>query len=438
MTNPVKCPASSLGGDLPIAAFVLVIMCAVAITAMQSAQAQTFTVLHTFTGAQDGGQPFAGLAMDEAGNLYGAASDGGKHGGSCPSYGCGTVFKLQKRGSGWVFSPLYAFQGAPDGTGPQGVVIGPQGNLFGTTLEGGRGICGLGPSGCGTVFQLRPPATVCRSVSCPWNEIPLYRFGGSEDGGSPANGNLVFDAAGNIYGTTYQGGAFNDGTVYEMTHSQGGGWTESVLYSFTNGWVNTYSGVIFDGSGNLYGTTTQGSQFSSGAVYQLTPSGSGWTGSVLTGFQCGQDGCNPRGGLIIDSADNLYGGTGGDGPNNGGTVYELVASQGWNFNLVFSFNGPSGGGPIDRLAMDAVGNLYGTTNADGIHQQGSVFKLTPSSGGWILTDLHDFTGGSDGGSPEGGVVLDTQGNIYGTTAVGGNLLDCVFGQGCGVVWEITP
>ncbi len=408
-----------------------------AILASPTAQAQTFTVLHTFTGAQDGGQPFAGLARDAAGNLYGAASDGGNHGGNCPSYGCGTVFKLQKRGTEWIFSPLYAFQGASDGTGPQGVVIGPQGNLYGTTVEGGRGICGLGPSGCGTVFQLRPPATVCRSVSCPWSETLLYQFGGSEDGGLPANGNLVFDTAGNIYGTTYQGGAFGSGTVYEMTHSQGS-WMESVLYSFDRNWGNPYSGVIFDHSGNLYGTTTQGSQYPGGAVYQLIPSGSGWTGNVLSDFQCSQDGCNPRGGLIFDSAGNLFGGTGGLGPNNGGTVYELVASQSWNFNLLFSFNGPSGGGPIDHLVMDAAGNLYGTTNADGIHQQGSVFKLTPSGGGWILTDLHDFTGGSDGGSPEGGVVLDTEGNIYGTTAFGGNLLDCVFGQGCGVVWEITP
>ncbi len=434
MSYPQQCATSNCNTSLRT---MIRLFCAAIITATIMAQAQTFTVLHTFTGAQDGGQPFAGLAMDEAGNLYGAASDGGNHGGSCPSYGCGTVFKLQKRGAGWVFSPLYAFQGAPDGTGPQGVVIGPEGTLYGTTLEGGQGTCGLGPSGCGTVFQLRPPATFCRSVSCPWNETALYRFGGAEDGGSPANGNLVFDAAGNIYGTTYQGGAYNYGTVYEMTQSQAS-WIESVLYSFNSSWGNPYSGVIFDHSGNLYGTTTEGNQYASGAAYQLTPSGSGWTGNVLSGFQCSQDGCNPQGGLIFDSAGNLYGGTGGAGPNNGGTVYELVASQGWSFNLLFSFTGPSGGGPIDRLVMDAAGNLYGTTNADGIHRQGSVFKLTPSSGGWILTDLHDFSGGSDGGSPEGGVVLDPQGNIYGTTAIGGNLLDCVYGQGCGVVWEITP
>ena len=442
MTNPVPHSTFILRSSLRGTALALALVCALVIVTTLSAQAQTFTVLHTFTGGQDGGLPMSSLAIDGAGNLYGAASSRGHEGGSCPSYGCGTVFKLQNRGAGWVFSTLYVFQGRPDGSGPVGVVIGPDGSLYGTTLEGGVGSCSLSANGCGTVFQLQPPATFCASISCPWNETMLHRFSDTGgDGGLPANGNLVFDAAKNIYGTTYQGGTYNYGIVYEMTHANGG-WTENVLYNFdgqgSNGWGNPYSGVIFDRDGNLYGTTTLPNQDGDGAAYQLTHSGSGWTGNVLHTFQCSSEGCNPRGGLIFDAAGNLYGGTGGDGPNNGGTVYELVASQGWNFNLLQSFTGPSGGGPIDRLTMDAAGNLYGTTNADGPNMQGCVFKLTPSAGGWIYTDLHDFTGGADGGTPIGGVVLDSRGNLYGTTLLGGNLFDCVFGQGCGVVWEITP
>ena len=433
MANPVHDSRFVFGRSLRGAASALTLICVLTMVAVHSAQAQTFTVIHAFTGAEDGSFPLAGLAIDRAGNLYGVAGSGGYTGGSCALYGCGTVFRLQNQGSGWLFSTLYIFQGR-DGHAPEGVVTGPNASLYGTTLEGGVSQ--------GTLFQLMRPPNVCRSVLCFWHETVLYQFSAFNNGGQfPRNGNLVFDSAGNIYGTTYAGGAYYSGAVYEMTHS-GSGWTEEVLYSFGDqgGSGNPYSGVIFDQSGNLYGTTTSGSPSQQGMVYQLTHSGSGWTANVLHNFQCNLDGCDPVGGLIFDTVGNLYGAIAADGPNGGGTVFQLVASQGWRFNLLFSFRGPSGtaSGPIDSLTMDAAGNLYGTTNAEGVDGEGSVFKLTPSSGGWILTDLHDFTGGTDGGYPEGGVVLDANGNLYGTTFRGGDLSRCLQQPGCGVVWKITP
>lgn len=412
------------------------LLVATTVLAALAAQAQTFTVLHNFAQAPDGTLPLPGpLVSDRAGNLYGVTASDGYAGGNCAPFGCGTVFELQNRHTGWLFSSLYLFKGSPDGQSPQGVVLAGDGSLYGTTGEGGT-------FGQGVVFQIRPPLGVCASITCPWDETVLYRFTGGT-GINPRNGDLAFDAQGNIYGTTYQGGTHNYGTVYELTRS-GGGWTANTLYNFDgngpNGWGNPYSGVIFDRSGNLYGTTASGTPSQQGVAYELTPSGSGWTANVLHAFQCSAEGCPPFGGLIFDIAGNLYGGTATGGSDGGGTVYELLASQGWSLNLLFSFVGQFAGGPIDSLTMDAAGNLYGTTNAEGAFLRGNVFKLTPSGGGWIYTDLHDFTGGSDGGYPSYGVALDASGDIYGTTSVGGDLSQCFLQEtrGCGVLWEIKP
>src|ERR1035437_1017268 len=205
------------------------------------------------------------------------------------------------------------------------------------------------------------------------------------------------------------------------------------------------SGVIFDSAGNLYGTTQGGGTGGCGTVYELSPSSSGWTEKVLYNFQCGfsSDGQYPIGGLIFDAAGNLYGTTNFAGANNGGTVFELSPLGGgnWTFHLLYSlsYNGTFDFllyGPTGTLAMDSSGSLYGTTVMDGAFGGGSVFKLTPSHGGWTYTSLHDFGGGSDGGNPFGNVVLDASGNVYGTAGVGG-LSGCE-GLGCGVVWKITP
>lgn len=382
----------------------------------QPAQAQTFTVLHTFTGGQDGQDPIAGLTIDKAGNFYGTAEVGG--GG-----GSGTVFKLTRKGSGWVFGLLYTFAGN-DGENPTArVIMGSNGSLYGTTFAGGNG-------GHGTVFKLTPPPTACKAALCPWTEAVLYSFTGGSDGASPF-AEVLFNQAGNLYGTTKDGGSNNTGTVYELVPSSGG-WTESVLHSFTGGndGYFPYSGVIFDKAGNLYGTTREGGLYGSGVVYELSPLGSGWTENVIYTFTGGGDGANPAGGLIFDQAGNLYGTTSQGGSGGGGTAFELSPSNGaWSFNTLFSFPGETG--PFGNLIMDAAGSLYGTTVRGGAIRQGSVFKLTSSSGSWTYTSLHDFTGGSDGAQPYCSVIFDPDGNLYGTTWYGGTYY-------AGVVWEITP
>jgi uncharacterized repeat protein (TIGR03803 family) len=389
----------------------------------QPAQAQTFTVIHTFTGGGDGANSYAGLTMDQAGNLYGTASLGG-------GSGNGTVFRLSQKGSGWVFTPLYSFQGSPDGATPEArVVFGPDGILYGTTSFGGA--CG----GCGTVFNLKPYPTACKTALCGWQETVLYSFTGGTDGMNPGLGDLIFDQAGNLYGTTSGGGAYGYGAVFELVPSQGG-WTEKLLYSFTGGSDGSqpFAGLIFDNAGNLYGTTVYGGTYGWGTVYELTPSGSGWTVTVLYTFQGGSDGRDPFGGLIFDQAGNLYGDNWSAGPNDGGTVFELAPSNGsWTYSVVYGFKGYGPYGPAANLVMQGAGNLYGTTvnNGHGSYGNGNVFELTSSGGSWTYTSLYDFTGGNDGAEPLCTVIFDANGNLYGTTYYGG-------ADGNGVVWEITP
>jgi len=371
-----------------------------------AAYAQTFTVLHNFTGGADGKYPFAGLTMDRAGNLYGTASDGGNS--SCASgSGCGTVFRLQYRNSAWIFSILYTFNGT-DGETPQArVIIGPDGNLYGTTTNGGS-------LGRGAAFRLQPPPTVCRAVSCPWAETVLHSFGSGSDGAYPQYGDLTFDPAGNIYGTTAYGGTNNCGTVYELSPSNGA-WTETILYSFTCGENNDYpySGVIFDSAGNLYGTAS-GGEVGTGGVYKLTHTSSGWVESTIYTFDF------PGGayaGLISDSAGNLYGITFFDA-----TVYELSPSgNGWTYQQLYQLGDY---GAVAPLTMDSAGNLYSTlVNEFPVE----VFRLTPSDGQWTLTGFN----GSAGYIPYSNVILDASGDLYATTTDGGAYED-------GVVFQITP
>jgi uncharacterized repeat protein (TIGR03803 family) len=390
---------------------------AVAIIAAPAAQAQALSVLHTFTGGQDGGKPSAGLTIDQAGNFYGTTTYGGA--------GYGTVFKLSHAGSGWTLSTLYIFQGGSDGAYPIArVLFGPDGALYGTTNGGGD-------SGFGTVFSLRPPITACRSVQCLWTETVLHRFTGFGDGTNPGYGDLAFDAAGNIYGTTYSGGQGGGGTVFKLTPS-GGSWTESVLYSFSqsgNAGYLPYAGVVLDAVGNLYGTTLGGGINSQGVVFQLTHPGSSWMETVLHLFGGSNDGEGPYGTLIMDQQGNLYGSTYKGGSTGAGTVYELQPSgNSWTYSILADLPAfANEGGPTGALAMDAAGNLYATTYADGFVGAGNVFELTPSGGSWTYIDLHDFNR-QDGYHPYGSVGLDAHGNIYGTT----------FGPGWGEVWELTP
>lgn len=406
---------------------------------VRAAQAQAFSVIHGFSGGLDGWYPEGGLTMDAGGSLYGTAFVGGYPGTCYSGEGCGTVFKLTRKGNGWILSPIYIFKGGNDGAHALNVAFGPDGSLYGTTLAGGIGPCSWNSDkGCGTVFKLTPPASSCTAAICLWNETILYRFAGGSDAASPVSG-VAFDSAGNLYGTTPGGGANGYGTVYKLTPS-GGGWTESVIFSFEPNVSGStpYAAVIFDKAGNMYGTTVDGAPGCTAppcsVIYELTPSGSGWTENILYSLHWATDGAVPQAPLVFDSSGNLYGTTSDDGLQGGGTAFLLTHSGGgWTYTVLYSFTGTEGQqrGPNAPLLMDASGNLYGTTGEEGTGY-GTVFELTPTGGGWTYTALHIFTaGGDDGGFPSGPLVFDVSGNLYGTGAIGGFYSD-------GVVWKITP
>ncbi len=405
--------------------------------------AQTFSVIHYFSGGDDGGFSTSGLTMDRAGRLYGTTAGGGSYASQWCADGCGVVFRLVQSTGGWVVEPLYVFQGADPAQGLNPfapITFGPDGNIYGTTMSGGDPICGGG--GCGTVFRLAPPPTACKNPICLWTETVIHTFGEGSDGVAPLYGAPLFDAAGNIYGTTTAGGANNKGTVYKLTPSQGG-WTESVIYSFNGAGDGSYpsSSLIFDQQGNLYGTARYGGDLSCdfsqgcGTVFKLSPSGSGWTETTLYTFEMtGDIGYDPVGALVFDASGDLYG-TAPSGGTNQGTVYELQPSGGsWTATPLAQFMG--NGGPYAGLTMDANGNLYGTTSASGAYYHGSVFELSKQGGTWQLTTLHSFNvDGLEGDQLEGGVLMDASGNLFGTAAQGGTG-SCV--HGCGSIWEITP
>ncbi len=399
-------------------------------------------VLYSFNGGDGDGSWPSGLIFDAAGNLYGTTSRGG-------AYGYGTVYELTPDGSGgWTEQVLYNFcsqTDCTDGASPSvGLTFDAAGNLYGTTWAGGTGngrFCSdfTNDPGCGTVFELTPTG------GGYWAETVLYNFcpqGGFCTDGEEPNGSLIFDAAGNLYGTTYDGGG-----VFELSPDQYGGWTEQVLHSFGGDGDGYYpaAGVIFDAAGNLYGTTSYGGYNYYGTAFEMTPSrGGGWTEQVLWSFCNGADGCYPGTGLILDAAGNLYG-------TNDTTAFELIKPQPggyWTEQVLHGFGGGSDGlDPSSGLILDAAGNLYGTTVYGGTYNScvggtdyycGTVYELTPTAGGgWTERVLHSFGNGTDGAYAGGGVILDAAGNLYGTTVEGGTG-NCDPYGGCGTVFEMTP
>jgi uncharacterized repeat protein (TIGR03803 family) len=395
-------------------AVVLFVTLFLLLTGSTLAQSQSFQVLYSFTNTGDGYCPIAGLTLDGGGKLYGSTTN---------ATGPGALFQLQRAGSGWVLNNLHTFH-TTDGSTPQAnMTFGPDGSLYGTTPYGGA-------FGFGTVYNLRPPTTVCRTGQCPWTERVLYSFQGGADGGTPWLVEPVFDLTGNLYGTTYSGGAISPagGVIFRLSRL-GGAWTESVIHSF-GGSDHPYSGVVFDPAGNLYGSTTNGGGYAVGYVFQLALPSGGF--NDLHDFR-GIDGGVPIGALITDASGKVYGTTSGGGPSGGGTVFELSPGSPWSFALLKSL----AGGTLGNLAMDADGNLYGTTYQGGAYGYGSVFQLAPAAGGWIYTTLHDFTDGDDGGIPMSGPILDRDGNLYGTTTTGGRTGGNCPEFGCGVVWEVA-
>jgi uncharacterized repeat protein (TIGR03803 family) len=391
------------------------------------AVAQTYHVIHSFAGQPDGKYPEAGVTLDAAGNLYGTAYTGGllNH---------GMVFKLTPKG---ILNDLYSFKGGNDGEDPMTrVVFGPDGTLYGATDS--------------TVFNLKPFPSVCRTAQCPWSET-LIATGLS----TPGSGDLVFDSAKNIYGTTIYGGN-GYGSAFECIYSNGK-YACSDIYDFTRGVDGAYpNGVIRDNSGNLYGTAQEGGTYGYGTVFQLKPGDPQWSEMTFYSFVClhNSDGCYPIAGLIFDPSGNLFGATSDsdNGSVEDGTVFELSPKGGWNtFTLSYIFDCQScsfNGGPYASLFMDPKGNLWGTAYYDGPQQYGygSIFELSPNGDGtYSQTYSYDFCSASggkspctDGAYPLSNVVMDAAGNLYGTTSEGGSTGGNCGTAGCGVVWKLSP
>jgi uncharacterized repeat protein (TIGR03803 family) len=413
----------------------------------------TEAVLHSFT-YDDGAYPSGGLVFDSVGNLYGTTTTG--PGFACADGGCGTVFRLTPGSDGtWTQTMIYNFEGGPDGFQPAaGLVLDGAGNLYGTTEWGG----GLGSCSCGTVFELTP-----RSKG-KWTERVIHRFGlpaqGQNDGIQPMS-SLFLDQAGNLYGTTMYGGdescyGYNTygftgcGAVFKLSPASGGKWTPSLLYVFKTSplGTNPVAGVVSDSAGNLYGTTQVGGADNYGVAFELTPkAGGGWKEIVLHTFAGNSDGTRPGSSLVSDTAGNLYGTTTNGGSRNcngylscGGTVFELTPSvQGWKETVVYRFGENNNKGftiPMAGVILDTAGNLYGTTGELGIidcyYGCGTVYKLSPSGGGkWYKETLYEFKAGSDGWDPVSPLVFDHAGNLYGTTCEGG-------ANGSGTVFKLAP
>jgi uncharacterized repeat protein (TIGR03803 family) len=389
-----------------------------------AAAAATETVLYQFKGGNDGANPHAGLISDSTGALYGTTWHGGGTG-CVGGLGCGTVFKLTPPAAGqtkWTKEILYRFQGGSDGEAPFApLVLDSKGALYGTTLAGGASF------GLGTVFKLKPPAT----GQTQWTEKILYRFGVVGGDGVGPEAGLIFDSKGALYGTTGGGGGpSNCGTVFKLKPPAAGETqrTEKVLYSFAgtgDGCLPVYGRLIFDSEGALYGTTQGTTRVigaaPSGVVFKLAPPAAGhmWTETVLYSFKGGSDGSRPWAGVIFDSKGALYGTTleGGGGASCGtagcGTVFKLKPPAAgltlWTEKVLYRFQGTAGGdgeAPQGGLVFDTTGALYGTTFAGGNIQLGTVFKLKPPAAGltqWTEKVLSDLPSG--GANPIGDPLL---------------------------------
>jgi len=416
MTSTVKNRGRISGIRLRAASTALASL--LALVATPWAQAQTYRVLYNFSGGtSDGEEPYSGVVRDAKGNSYGTTALGGAN-------GFGTVFKLSATGKETV---LYSFRGGTDGAYPYaGLVRDKLGNLYGTTTGGGQ-------ADNGTVFKL------VLGSNGKWTETVLHRFAGYSTGdGSVPTAALILHA-GNLYGTTNKGGIPksgppNNGTVYKLSPGSNGKWTETVLYSFSlegGDGFNPYAGLVLDGAGNLYGTTTDGGSDDSGTVFKLDTAG---LETVLHSFAgTGGDGATPYAGLVFDAAGNLYGTTSAGGGASGlGTVFKIDTNG--TETVLHEFTGGDGASPYAGLIFDAGGNLYGTTTSGGASNDGTVFKLAPGSNSiWTESVLHSFAGNpkDDGGSPFAGLFRDAMGNLYGTTEAGGKYGCCK-----GVVFQI--
>jgi len=372
-----------------------------------------YTVLYAFKGGtKDGSRPYSPV-LDSAGTLYGTTSDGG-----AGKYG--TIFKIAPDGSETV---IRNFQGHPSDDPLAGLIEDAAGNFYGTTYNHLNGYGECKGASCGSVFKLGTNEKL----------TVLHSFPASTGDGRGPFAGVIMDQSGNLYGTTVAGGSNcpdsdygGCGAVFKIAPDG----TETVLYSFCadkdrcNDGFYPYAGVILDGTGNLYGTAEEGGLYGYGTVFKLAPDG---TLTVLHSFTS-TDGANPEGGLIMDGAGNLYGTAVEGGQNGYGTVFKLAPNG--TLTLLHAFASTDGANPKGGLIMDDAGVLYGTTSKGGASGYGTVFKLKPDGKEIVL---HSFAGGRDGAYPYAGLIADTAGHLFGTTANGG---DAACSAGCGTVFRL--
>lgn len=378
-------------------ALALVLIPVLGLRTAQSAQTHGLTVLYNFSGASDGGDPYATLIRDSAGNLYSTADYGG-------TAFAGVVFKVAPDGTETV---LYNFSGGADGAQPfSSLVRDASGNLYGTTTMGGS-------ANAGVVFMVDPAGT----------ETVLHNFVGGKDGTTPTGG-LIEDKAGNFYGTTSQGGTSNAGVLFKI-NAQG---KYSVLHTFTgatnDGKYPTYTSLLKDSAGNLYGVTEEGGSAGGGVLYKFSKKTG--TLTILHSFTGGTtDGCNVLGTPFIDTNGNFYGTTSSCGTSSLGTVWKVSANGGES--VLHSFAGGTADGeyPLAGVIVDANGNVYGNTETGGASNLGTVYKISPDG---TFRLVHSFAG-TDGKYPYGSFVLTAKGTLFGTALNGGTI-------GYGTVWEM--
>lgn len=388
----------------PLAIFAAVLMLIGTILASEPKA----TVLHRFRSADDGRAAYARVISDAAGNLYGTTTLGG-------TAGVGTVFELTKPQApgAWTETVLYTFAGLPDGSQPYGgLIFDSAGNLYGTTCQGGT-------SDAGIVYQLAPPVR----QDGAWTENILYSFDSNNGDGICPQGDLIFDQAGNLYGTTYEGGP-GVGTVFKLAPPtvKGGAWTQTILHGFGGSeGTSPRAAVIFDREGSLYGTLYNNGAFGAGAVFQLKPppkKGGSWTETTLYSFTAGADGFNPSCRLVFLKG-SLYGTTVFGGTFDAGIIFQLTPpadhNGAWTESVLHIFKGGSDGSyPWAGLIVDKKGILYGTTQYGGPSNGGTVFEMKQDGGSWTESVLYSFTA-IHNQLPVAGLLFGKGGTLYGTT-----------------------
>jgi len=336
-------------------------------TVFQVTPAGVHTILYSFTGGTDGGEPYKGVTLDAQGNIYGTAGVGGKYVGPCVDTGCGTVFKLTNNGGNWTFSIVHSFTGGRDGWGPgSGVTVDSAGVVYGTTPLGGT-------NNAGVIYQLT-------NVSGNWTEKIIHAFTGGNDGIGGSAGRLLPDRRGGFFGACTAGGANGSGVIFHLIPGSGGKWRLVPIYAF-KGMPDAgfpYGGLLLDKSGNLYGTSYYDGANDLGTVYKLTNNHNGtWTESVLYSFQGGSDGASPISNLVADAAGNLYGTTseGGAASCGCGTLFKLT--PGGIESVVHAFQGPPDGAFVYNGMVPGSGGFYGATVHGGTANEGAIYKFVP-------------------------------------------------------------